>query len=244
MKPAHLVVGGALLLAAAVALRLLWTPAPPRTEDERPAEAESAEAPPEASPRPGEGPAQNVAPPPPAAKAPRRGRSDADLKAAQRRFMKTYGAAAQANDFTTAAPPGHDAAAMRKISGQFATWAASAENERAQVRFLGVDCQSPPCVMALEFNPDRDSSFFDRADRFLRGKASGTAHAFPHVVDVDKTRVWYFYSPHAKGSAEHFQYVKPALERVREQAAALPSYNPSRDGPAGEGEILPQPRTP
>lgn len=136
----------------------------------------------------------------------------------------------ESDDFTTSVPAGHTPKAMRKLSKKLQHFLQSPDNVDAQVQWKGIDCRKPPCVMSLAFNPDQDSLLIDKTTRFLNENSeAGEVMVFPHVIDVDKQRLWMFFSPHKRGTAAHHQFVQPAVERVRAKIAKLPSYNPSRD---------------
>lgn len=231
MNPRALFALAAVVFLAALGWRWLGS-APPAADGEvqAPAEAEQ-EAAPKAPPRAGvrEATADRPAPPPPPPR-PALGKTRED-------FLAVYKAADRAKDFTDVVPPGHEPAAMRMVNDAFADWSRDAANKDAAVRYLGIDCQRPPCLLVLEYVADQDSGFIGRSESWLRGKGLGSVETFSHRLDETDNRMWYFFNPYPDGSAEANRYAAGALERIRAEANLLSDYNPSRDGPAGEGRI-------
>lgn len=126
---------------------------------------------------------------------------------------------------------------MRVVNDAFADWSRDAANKDAAVRYLGIDCQRPPCLLVLEYVADQDAAFIGRSEDWLRGKAFGRVETFSRRLDETDNRTWYFLNPYPEGSAKASRYAAGALERIRAEAGLLSDYNPSRAGPAGEGRI-------
>lgn len=202
----------------------------PAAETRAPADAEG-EAAPKAPPVVGDREATAERPaPPPAPPRPAFGKTRED-------FLAVYKASDRAKDFTDVVPAGHEPAAMRAVNDAFADWSRDPANKDAAVRYLGIDCQRPPCLLVLEYVADQDPAFIGRSEGWLRGKGLGTLETFTHRLDETDNRMWYFFNPYPEGTREAHQYAAGALERIRAEAGLLSDYNPSRDGPAGEGRI-------
>ena len=145
-------------------------------------------------------------------------------------LARSFMASDPSDDFTEPVFQGHEPAAMRKISEAFKAWADDPANKAAEVRYDGIDCSKPPCVMALEFNADRGGDFIGRARTWLKDKGTVTEpYTYPHLLDADHTRLWTFFNPHPKGGREHAVYEAQAIVRIHKEVEGLPSYNPSRD---------------
>ena len=220
----------AVLVAAVACVALMWPAGAPLEEGQGAGTTLSQLAPPA---EPGE-----PATPPPARGAtagepntsPARRHAGVDPQEQLRKQVQAFKASERRDDFSTRAPAGHGPAAMRKLNEALAEWARSPENEAAEVELFGVDCRTPPCVMALQYNTDRGGAFLRRAEKWLKDHSGvGKATEYVHLVDVDHQRVFYFFNPHEAGTQQAHAYQLGALSRIRKRVESLPAYSPYDD---------------
>ncbi len=125
-------------------------------------------------------------------------------------------------------PSAHQPQAMRTLAGALEQWTADPVNADARARYLGIDCSAAPCVLAIEYNQSQDGTFLGRTQVWLTTQArSGPVRSVPHLLNADLQRVWFFWSPHAEGTAENHAYEEGAHARIAAEIQGLPQYNPS-----------------
>ncbi len=117
--------------------------------------------------------------------------------------------------------------AIRHMQKAFEQWVASPENRDARAKLRPLDCRPPVCMLGVVYDSQRDGDFFSRAESFMQEEAElGHLISFPHRFSENETRIWYYWNPHEKGTAEHHSFNVGAIDRIKDDMKDLPAYYP------------------
>jgi len=117
--------------------------------------------------------------------------------------------------------------AIRHMQKAFEQWVASPENRDARAKLRPLDCRPPVCMLGVVYDSRRDGNFFSRAEAFMQEETElGHLISFPHRFSENETRIWYYWNPHEKGTAEHHAFNVKAIDRIKVEMEDIPAYYP------------------